>query len=320
MQEFKTPKDLLSEDDLKKYKEYMYPFNLKVLYDALLDKLKEDPDYEIWVPLNYFQWESSLKKRSRSEHITPPSIIISSQGKVYDRRREVFINTRTYGDEWYSVFSLWYGRRVITFPLHRAIGCSFIPVGKEYGILGYSDLVMNHLDGKKNNNKIPNLEWTTQLGNNLHALQNKLRVGCSGWKNNRSKPVKGTILEGAYRGHEFIICGAKEAKQYGFFMAGISLSCLDGCDSYKNCSWSWATDEEIKLLPTGIDEDKRNTINFFKGTVKSKIKATCLTTGKTFIITKGMPEIIELGFRPSEVTSVIKGKRKSHKGHTFIRI
>lgn len=258
--------------------------------------------------------------RKHREHITPPSIIISSQGKVYDQRRKVFINTRTYGDEWYYVFSLWYGRRVITFSLHRAMGCSFIPVGKEHGVLGYSDLVINHLDGRKYNNKIPNLEWTTQLGNNLHALQNKLRIGCSGWANNRSIPAKGKILEGPYKGHEFILCGQKQCNASGFNVGPI-LDCSYGkSETYRNCSWSLATKEEIASLPQGLDKDKFKTINFFKGNVKSKIKATCLTTGNIFIITRGMPEIIELGFRPAEVTSVINGRRKKHKGHVFTRL
>lgn len=320
MRSFNTPKDLLNEEDFKKYEEDMYPFNLKTLYNKLLEKLKEDPDYEVWVPLHYYQWENALKVRKHKELITPPSVIISNKGRVYDQRRKVSINVRTYGDECDHPFTIYYGKRVITFPVHRAIGCSFIPVGEEHGIAGYHELVINHLDGVKSNIELTNLEWTTQLGNNLHALQNELRFGCSGWENNRSIPAKGRILEGPHKGHEFILCGQKQCKASGFNVGPILECCYGKSETYRNCSWSLATNEDIANLPQGLGKDKFKTINFFKGNVKSRIKAICLTTGKTFIITRGMPEIVELGFRPSEVTSVINGKRKSHKGHTFLRV
>lgn len=320
MQKFITPNDFLNGEDLKIYKESVYPFNLRVLYNKLMEKLKEDPDFEIWVSLHYYRWERAIKTSKNKELLAPPTILISNRGRVYDKRRKAFINTRRYGEDWYNVFSLNYGKRIITFTVHRAIGCSFIPVPEKYGIAGFYDLVINHIDGKKPNNDMDNLEWVTQLDNNIHALDNGLRFGVSGWKNNRSKPVKGTILEGPHKGLEFIICGAKDAKQHGFFMAGISLSCLGGCPAYRNCSWVWATAEEIEKLDKGISKEVRETIEFFKGKVKSDIEVTCIKTGNVFIITRGYPEILELGFNPSEVTAVVKGRRKTHKGHKFARI
>ena len=52
--------------------------------------------------------------------------------------------------------------------IHRLVAIHFCE--------GYSEeLVVNHIDGNKNNNKATNLEWVTRSENDKHAYKMKLR-------------------------------------------------------------------------------------------------------------------------------------------------
>lgn len=59
-----------------------------------------------------------------------------------------------------------------SYHIHRLKAMTYIPLpeGKTF-----DDVIVNHKDGKKWNNKILNLEWTTYKGNIEHAFENGLR-------------------------------------------------------------------------------------------------------------------------------------------------
>lgn len=61
--------------------------------------------------------------------------------------------------------------------IHRAVALSFIPIPDELKNQGYTfdNLVVNHKDGNKLNNRLSNLEWVTQAYNSQHAT--KFRQG-----------------------------------------------------------------------------------------------------------------------------------------------
>lgn len=63
--------------------------------------------------------------------------------------------------------------------IHKAVAAAFVdnPDGRR---------VINHKDGNKQNNNASNLEWTTSLENNLHALRTGLRVPTRGEKQGKS--------------------------------------------------------------------------------------------------------------------------------------
>lgn len=66
-----------------------------------------------------------------------------------------------------------------TRTVHRLIACAFVPAdpGKDF---------VNHIDGKKQNNRADNLEWVTRSENMKHAYGLGLKTS-AGEKNGRSK-------------------------------------------------------------------------------------------------------------------------------------
>ena len=59
--------------------------------------------------------------------------------------------------------------KTITTYLHRIIAEAFVERILE------TDIVVNHINGIKNDNRIENLEWVTSSTNNVHALDTGLR-------------------------------------------------------------------------------------------------------------------------------------------------
>lgn len=56
-----------------------------------------------------------------------------------------------------------------------------------------SGITVNHIDGKKTNNNILNLEYCTYSENGLHAYRTGLKMGCLGEHNGMSKITKDDV-------------------------------------------------------------------------------------------------------------------------------
>ena len=246
---FKSPKDLLSTEDFEKYSSYVYPFNLPILHEALKTKLKEDPGYEIWVPLKYYRLATRIKTPGKQALVEPWGILLSNQGRVYSRRPKANRELSVHNDEGYRRVSIGMGKnREEGFLIHRAIACCFIALPEELVLKHPEELHVNHIDGVKDNPALANLEWSTAKGNAEHALSKGLYVPPSGVNHYAIKPVKGIVHSGPNVGYEFLIRGSKEFKQHGFNQGNVSKCCLGQQETHKNCKWVFATEEEIQAL------------------------------------------------------------------------
>ena len=172
-----TVEDLLSAEDLIKYKEWLYPFNISILDKALKAKLKEDPDYEVWVPLIYFKCRQFVKKADSPLYLEPWATYISNKGDIIsalDTSKGVLSKILIKG---YYYTPITRNRKQDNYLIHRALACCFVPLPDNFGGLHPLDLQVNHKDGIKTNLELDNLEWMTPLENTHHAIETGLIKG-----------------------------------------------------------------------------------------------------------------------------------------------
>jgi hypothetical protein len=91
---------------------------------------------------------------------------ISNLGRVKSLRnniiKKIFIDKDGYERITLTVKQVRYSKTI-----HRLVALNFIS--------NNNNLVVNHINGIKNDNKVTNLELVTILENNLHCIKNKLR-------------------------------------------------------------------------------------------------------------------------------------------------
>jgi len=78
------------------------------------------------------------------------------------------------------------GKRIKTLKIHRLVAQHFIPNPD-------NKVDVNHKDGDKQNNLIPNLEWATKSENTLHAFRTGLKKPMRGARNGAAKLTQGSI-------------------------------------------------------------------------------------------------------------------------------
>lgn len=256
-----TLEDLLTEQQLKEYLSKEYPFNTNFLGDILLKKLKEEPDYEVWVPFFYCKYALRCKDRGLPSLVHSPLTFISNKGGLVRLREGEYIPISTQvSPHGYLTSSARTGpKRKFIFMLHRAIGTVFTPLPPELKLYHPKDLQVNHIDGVKSNPALGNLEWVTYLGNTSHAIETGLIK--TGKDSTLTKPVKGKIEFGPYTGHEFVLHGLADYRKYKFNQSNIVTCCKGRVRSHKNCSWTYATALELEQLPHGLSGEIRASLD-----------------------------------------------------------
>lgn len=117
-----------------------------------------------------------------------PNYKVSNFGYIYSikthRKLKPFISKAGY-----EMISLCNSEGVRKYSVHRLVAKHFcVPETSE-------DIIVNHKDGIRLNNKVDNLEWTTYSKNNLHSFQIGTNVPVFGEKHFASKLSNNDVIE-----------------------------------------------------------------------------------------------------------------------------
>lgn len=253
--------DLLGAADLENYNKLGHPDNVAILYEAVKNKIKEDDEYEIWVPLIYHRLLNRVRKGGdpiwsfQDVYVSNRCRLasINSSGTIELLSTSLSING-------YKVSTIRAMSVMCGISTHRAMACMFVPKEEHLADKTLGELEVNHKNGIKVDNEIGNLEWVTQSRNQQHAVE--IGLIKSGKDNKLTKPVKGVILKGPYAGHEFVLFGLADYKVYGFVQPNVNACCNGRLKSHRNCLFTLATEKEILELPRGLSTEMHSSLQF----------------------------------------------------------
>jgi hypothetical protein len=251
----RTVKDLFTKEELLRYEQTHYPFNLSILHNALKAQLELDPDYEVWVPFVYYKNANSPQAKSPELVRRPYKILISNKGNVCSLRGRIpkplypyLVNNK------YIDVCIQTEMGSESFKLHRALACAFIPIPPELGGTHPNRLEVNHVNAVKTNFSLDNLEWTTPIGNMAHAH-------ALGLNPVPLRPNKGVVVFGEYAGLEFVLAGKKAILENGFKPPNVTACCKGRSKRHRGCIFTYATKDEVNSLPNGISEEVRKALS-----------------------------------------------------------
>ena len=117
-----------------------------------------------------------------------PDYQVSNHGRVKNKKTGKVLKTHL--NRGYLRVGLYEGKIRKYKLVHRLVAEAFIPNPNNYKYI-------NHVDGRKTNNTIKNLEWVTATENMIHAYKAKLRpiVNTKGEKNGFAKLTRDKATE-----------------------------------------------------------------------------------------------------------------------------
>ena len=121
---------------------------------------------EIWLPVKGWEGVFEVSNMGRVKRLE--TTYKDMFGNIRTCKENIRKNTHT--ERGYLVVTLTYAGNRKLCKVHRLVAEAFLQ--REDGL----DII-NHKDGDKTNNFVNNLEWCTQLHNNVHALETGLRYG-----------------------------------------------------------------------------------------------------------------------------------------------
>lgn len=134
---------------MKNITNYIREFNIKQHKD--LDLIERFP-LEIFFPIT-----------SKEIQDITEGYYISNYSRVYNINTKKFLKTTSPKDTYPSISYKSTNNKYKSASLHRVLMMVFNPLDD------YTGAIVNHLDGKKANSFLYNLEWTDSLGNSRHA-------------------------------------------------------------------------------------------------------------------------------------------------------
>lgn len=313
-----TPKELLNETDFELYNKLGYPDNVYLLHNALVEKIKTEPDYEVWVPFKYHKYLSNSRSK-KHPFIENEHLFISNKGNLKHLRRETKAIEGVMSTSGYYRSKVRTEHGVDDFAVHRVVGCCFIPVPAELVTIPVTKLQINHKDTVKTHNDFSNLEWCTGSVNVKHAVDNSLRVYTKGEDHYAAKPLKATVVaDNPFKGYQFVIAGKEQLVDLG--VHGSATKVANGqLKQAKGCVFEYFQPDEQIMLPvySAVPDDVKEAIRKHDNNFKSPIIATNIETGEEFELV-GTAAMREKGFTPQAVYTAIS-KQSTHKGYKFRR-
>ena len=160
LDKYNTVDDVLSTGDMLLYNATDWDLAVKTLHAAVIQRVMTEPDFEVWVPLRYWQYAKS-KDRTSALYIEVFDVYVSNKGRIFnlngDDGSEPHYGTED--DNGYKVFSVNLDGQSKSLMVERAVACCFLPVPDDLAGNKIIDLQVGHRDDDRSNNDVSNLEW-----------------------------------------------------------------------------------------------------------------------------------------------------------------
>lgn len=160
LDKFNTVEDLLSTGDMLLYKSTDWDLAVKTLHAAVVQRVAAEPDFEVWVPLRYWQYAKS-KDRAAGLYIEVFDVYVSNKGRVYNLNgndgSEPHFGTED--NNGYKTFSVTVDGKSKSLMVERAVACCFLPIPDDLVTHKIIDLEVGHRDEDRANNDVMNLFW-----------------------------------------------------------------------------------------------------------------------------------------------------------------
>jgi len=179
---------------------------------------------EIWKPIKNYEEYYEI-----SNHGNVRRIKYDNKGNLKQYPLPNYIKNKIDKDG-YKRYTLSLKSKNKEFSSHRLVAQAFIPNPNNYP-------VVNHKDGDKNNNNIDNLEWCSIQHNNIHALENKLRVMPMGNDLKTSKSVLKFDKDGNFI--EKYESSGDASRKNGILSSHIRDCCRGSLKTYKGYVWKY---------------------------------------------------------------------------------
>jgi hypothetical protein len=154
--------ELLTAEAYLEYQQQPFPFRNELVFVNLTERLVDEPDYEVFVPLTYYKQEAHMGAKNDNLKVDPYKWYISNKGRVVNLRNskkpewiEPTINSSDYPEVQVRLGK----NKVEHIILSRALACAFLPLPPELGTKHPKELQVIHLDGDKGNYALGNLQW-----------------------------------------------------------------------------------------------------------------------------------------------------------------
>lgn len=115
---------------------------------------------------------------------------INTEGQVFSIRSNRFLNPITTAKGYLQV-NLTKGKKRKSIMIHQLVAEAFLDKPDNYGN-GF--IVINHIDGNKQNNNVSNLEYTTQQNNVIHGFSTGLNINV-GYNHPRSLKLPNETID-----------------------------------------------------------------------------------------------------------------------------